>query len=60
VAPATIEQRYTQFLFQSLDLLRDRWLCEQEFFGGAAEVQMLSDTTKDSNAEVLDHGRFLL
>ncbi len=51
-ASAAIEEGYGEFRFESLDLLGDGGLGEEEFFGGLAEVQVTGDGAEDAEAEI--------
>jgi hypothetical protein len=48
-----VEERDAKFGLERLDLLRDGWLGEQEFFGSDAEVEAVRDRAEDPEAEVL-------
>lgn len=50
-----IEERYPELVFKGFDLLGYCRLCQQQFFGGAAEVQMVCHRSEDPYAEVLYH-----
>jgi hypothetical protein len=55
VTATTVEQRNPELIFESLNLLRYRRLRQQQFLGGAAEVQMLRDSAENAHAKVLNH-----
>jgi len=52
----TIEEANAQIVFQRFDLERDRGLGKEEVLRGFAEVQVLSDGTKDLEAKVFELG----
>ena len=58
-APCTVEQRRLQLRFERLDLLRDRRLCQQEFLGGDAKVEMTGHSAEYAQAKIL-HGSRLV
>ena len=52
---SAFEERYTKLVFQSLNLLSDGRLRQEQFLGGAAKVQVLRYSAKHSESEVFDH-----
>ena len=61
VAAGAVEEANTKFIFEGLDLKGHRGLREEELVGGFTEVEVMSDSAEDFEAEVLElgHGRII-